>query len=50
MVSVVLSEATRNISVPPGLDASPSEGLPQRLIAPMHDYVRRVNFTNKPRL
>ena len=20
------------------------------LIAPMHDYVRRVNFTNKPRL
>ena len=22
----------------------------QTLIAPMHDYVRRVNFTNKPRL
>ena len=20
------------------------------VIAPMHDYVRRVNFTNKPRL
>ena len=32
MVSVVLSEATRNISIPPGLDASPLEGLPQHLI------------------
>ena len=32
MVSVVLSEATRNISIAPGLDASPSEGLPQHLI------------------
>ena len=32
MVSVALSEATRNISIPPGLDAGPSEGLPQHLI------------------
>ena len=32
MVSVVLSEATRNISIAPGLGASPSEGLPQYLI------------------
>ena len=50
-------------SLPPGQDrfnhprarrAGPvlgvARGYGKRAIAPMHDYVRRVNFTNKPRL
>ena len=36
----------------PHLPLYPSAPLSKHLnqIAPMHDYVRRVNFTNKPRL
>ena len=40
-------QSPKNRIFPKGLTHTFNQKMP---IAPMHDYVRRVNFTNKPRL